>query len=586
MSSNGPSSPDTQARCGSAHAAEAPMSRWQKFRLVVKVVELRLRFIALMAITGLGFVYWDTLWNYHDKWMHPSAEHHAAVTGLEYYCPMHPQVVQDETGSCPICGMPLAKRTKGQKATLPDGITARVELTPFRVKQAGIKTTEVAYAPLAETLTTVGNVGVDERRVAIIPSKVAGKSRVEKLHVNFTGKTVQAGEPLAELYSPELEQAIQELLLASQRAEQDATQARTELGRSMLGNRRELVQLSAAKLKRWGITSAQIDEILTKKKSDFTVTVLSPIGGTVIKKNVVQGQEVLESFPMFEIVDLGHVWIQAQVFQHQMGLVREGQEIDATVDAYSDQAFSGKVEFLKPTLDPSTRTVEVWFGLENPGLRLRPGMFATVTLKTLVAETPAFQTRNAATSRPARDGRRVGLTAVQQQVCPVTHAKLGSMGEPIPVDIEGRKVWICCDGCAAKLKAQPAKYMVRLEPPPPHEVLSVPDSAVIDTGSRKIVYVEVEPGVFQGREVILGPHIGDRYPVLEGLDPGERVATSGAFLIDAESRINPGAPPASTEPAPRNTSPPTAGQAPARPVATTTAGALRRPALGQTDALP
>src|SRR5262249_55676566 len=206
------------------------------------------------------------------------------------------------------------RRTKGAKTTLPAGITARVELAPFRVKQAGIKTAEVGYARLAQTLTTVGSVGFDERRLAVIPSKGAGKSRVAKLYVNFIGKRVEAGEPLAELYSPELEQAIHELLLAAERAEQDTTEARTAAGRSMLGDRRELVHLSAAKLKRWGITQAQIDEILRNKRSDFTVTVLSPIGGTVVKKNVVQGQEVLESFPMFEIVDLGHVWIQAQVF--------------------------------------------------------------------------------------------------------------------------------------------------------------------------------------------------------------------------------------------------------------------------------
>jgi Cu(I)/Ag(I) efflux system membrane fusion protein len=133
------------------------MTRWQKFRLVVKVVELRLRFIALMAITGLVFAYWDTLWNRYDKWMRPAAETHATVSGLEYYCPMHPQVVQDEPGSCPICGMPLAKRKKGEKATLPEGVLSRVQLAAFRVKQAGIETAEVGFAPLTETLTTVGN---------------------------------------------------------------------------------------------------------------------------------------------------------------------------------------------------------------------------------------------------------------------------------------------------------------------------------------------------------------------------------------------------------------------------------------------
>ena len=104
----------------------------------------------------------------------------------------------------------------------------------------------------------------------------------------------------------------------------------------------------------------------------------------------------------------------------------------------------------------------------------------------------------------------------------MTNAKLGSMGDPLTVEVEGRKVWICCAGCESKLKAKPAKYLARLAPAPTGAVLTVPESAVIDTGTRKVVYVEAEPGVFEGREVVLGPRSGDRYPVLEGLAPGER----------------------------------------------------------------
>jgi Cu(I)/Ag(I) efflux system membrane fusion protein len=136
-------------------------------------------------------------------------------------------------------------------------------------------------------------------------------------------------------------------------------------------------------------------------------------------------------------------------------------------------------------------------------------------------------------------------TVEEQKTCPVTTLKLGSMGDPVRVEIEGRKVWTCCAACPPKLKAQPAKYLPRLAAPPKDEVLNVPESAVIDTGSRKLVYVESEPGVFEGRIVVLGPRTGDRFPVLEGLAPGEKVAAAGAFLIDAESRLNGGSPPAS-----------------------------------------
>jgi membrane fusion protein, copper/silver efflux system len=528
----------------------APLTRWQKLRLVVKVVELRLRFIVLMAGTGLVFAYWDTLWNRYDKWMRPASAHHVVAVDFEFYCPMHPSVVQEEPGSCPICGMTLAKRQRGEKTPLPVGVTARVELSPLRIAQAGIKTAEVGYSPMSQTLTTVGVVAFDERRIANIVSKVAGKSRVETLYVNVTGQEVVAGQRLAELYSPELSQAIQELLIAALRTE-PAVQPQTELARSLLSDRRALVRASSEKLQRWGITGAQIEQVLQRGKSDFKFTILSPIGGHVFKKNVVEGQEVPEGFPMFEVVDLDTVWIQAQVYEHQLGMVHEGQAALATVEAFSGETFPGKLEFIQPHLDPASRTVEVRYALDNPGHRLRPGMFATVRLDTPMAETPAFRSRIAAAQAASGKGRlvRLSLTVDEQRTCPVTTAKLGSMGEPISVELEGGKIWTCCSACPPKLKAQPAKYLGEPAPPPRDQVLSVDESAVVDTGTRTVVYVETGPGVFEGREVVLGPRAGNRFPVLEGLNAGDKVAAAGAFLIDAESRLNPNvAPPDSAAP--------------------------------------
>jgi Cu(I)/Ag(I) efflux system membrane fusion protein len=317
-------------------------------------------------------------------------------------------------------------------------------------------------------------------------------------------------------------------------------------GHSLLGDRRELVRLSAEKLRRWGITQDQIDQVLKGGHDRFTIPILSPIGGHVVAKNVKEGDEVSEGFPMFEIADLHTIWVQAQVYEHQVGLVREGQAVEAAVEALPGEVFPGKVEFIQPHLDPETRTVEVRYSLVNPGHRLRPGMFATVTLRTPVADTPAFRAGLAASPRPGQRGNRTDLTAAEQRTCPVTNLKLGSMGDPVSVEVEGRRVWTCCGNCSPKLKAQPAKYLARLEPPPRDEVLSVPESAVIDTGTRKVVYVEAEPGVYEGREVVLGTRIGDRFPVLDGLAAGEKVAAKGAFLIDAESRLNPATAPAAS----------------------------------------
>ncbi len=518
-----------------------PLSRWQKFRTVVKVVELRLRFIALMAATGLVFGYWDTLWNYYDKWTRPAGDHVAAASDIEYYCPMHPSVVRDAPGNCPICGMPLSKRKKGQKEELPEGVTARVQLAPFRLTQAGIRTAEITYEPLAETVTTVGFVTFDERRLSRISSKTKGMARVEKLFVNFTGTFVEVGEPLAELYSPELYQATRELLLA-QRTSSERSNGQTGLGQSLLGNSSDLVALARDKLALWGITSDQIDQILAKGKADYRLPILAPICGYVVRKNIVEGQYVSEGEAMFEVADLSHVWVQAKIYEDQVDRIRLGQEVEATGESFPGQVFKGKVAFIDPALDPTTRTVNVRYDLPNPEGRLRPGMYVTVTLKTPVVDTPAFQTRFAASHSSGAQLGHASMTAEEQKVCPVTKAKLGSMGEPIPVQLASRKVWVCCPGCPDKLKAEPAKYLTKLAPTAPADaVLSVPESAVIDTGDRKVVYVETQPGVFEGRAIVVGSRIGDRYPVLDGLAPGDRVAAAGAFLIDAESRLNSGA---------------------------------------------
>ena len=520
-------------------AGESP-SRWARIRLVIKVVELRLRFIAVMVATGLGFAYWDTIANRYDHWMRPApvVGTAAAANQEEYFCPMHPAVIRDESGSCPACGMPLARRRKGEAVALSEGVLARVQLTPMRVNQAGIRTVAVGYEPIEETVTTVGTVEYDERKVRQIASKIRGMARVEKLHVNFTGVEVAAGAPMAELYGAELYQGVRELLLAQ-------TRSKAPAARSLLGDGNDLVRLATDKLTLMGVTADQVAGILRDNRADFTLPILAPIGGHVVRKEVVEGQYVAEGQTLFEVADLSTVWIKAQIFEDQVGLVRVGQTVVATVPAYPGTTFAGRVAFIQPHLDPATRTVEVRFDLDNADHRLLPGFFATVTLRTPVAATPMFAGR--VQHAPTHPGP---ITVAEQRICPVTNAALGSMGDPIATEVGGRQVWTCCGSCPPKIQQAPGRYLAKLAPPPRDGVLSVSESAVIDTGAMTLVYVETEPGVYEGRRVVLGPRSGDRFPVLEGLHPGDAVVAAGAFLIDAESRLDPSTRPTPTTPEP------------------------------------
>ncbi|WP_165069433.1 efflux RND transporter periplasmic adaptor subunit [Paludisphaera rhizosphaerae] len=483
---------------------------------ILKVVEMRLRFVVLMVGTGLVFGYWDTLANHFEKWSRPTRGAAKVVGGLEYYCPMHPSVVLATSASCPICGMPLAKRALGDAVALPEGVLSLVRMTPGQVAQAGVKTVAVGFRRRDERMTTVGSISFDESRRFQVASNARGSLCLDRVYASSEGVTVQAGQRLADLYGYDMAQAI--------RVYRDAVVAREaapadNLPATPLGDPKERVDLAIQGLKVLGVRQNQIEAIAAGSLSSELLPILAPISGHIVRKSIQEGQYVSEGQFLFEIVDLSRVWFVAQVFEDQLGRVEVGRRIEATIPTFPGEVFTGRVALIAPTLDPTTRTAAVRFEIDNPGHRLRPGMYATVTLN-LAPE-----------SREAKE----------PTTCPVTGLRLGSMGNPVETEVDGRTIRLCCEGCIAKLKSNPAAYLPRPGTSSEDVVLSVPESAVVDTGSHKIVYVESAPGVFEGRSVDLGPLSGGDYPVLAGLASGERVAAAGAFLIDAESRLNPGA---------------------------------------------
>lgn len=435
---------------------------WFHFAILVKLA--RLRFIAVLVAIGGVIAYWDTLNAYYEKWTRPLlGQEMASSSDSEYWCPMHPTIVRDHADKCPICAMPLSKRKKGDKdegEALPPGVSQRVQITPYKVAVAGIETAEIGYRSLTKEIAAVGFVEFDERKLARISARVTGKTRIDKLYVNVTGQHVEKGEPLADLYSPDLVVTIQNLL--------DARQS---------GNR-SLEKMTHDRLCLWGIHEDQIEEFLKTGRPITHVTIRSPIHGHVIKKYQVEGEYVEEGARLYDVADLSTVWVEAQVYEDELAFLKLDLPVVATTKSFPNREFKGKLAFLHPHLDATTRTLKVRFDMDNAEHELRPGMYATVRFYVPITQV---------VSLPSGAGEE------QKQ--------------------KYQRGW----------------------------VLAVPESAVIDTGNRQFVYREAEPDVFDQLEVQLGPRSGPCYPVLSGLQPGDRVATAGSFLIDAETRLTAGA---------------------------------------------
>lgn len=463
------------AESSAAPTDAMPHTRWQKLRLVGLVILKRVRFIAILAGVGLFIGSWDTVMNYWEKWTQPaSVASRELEPGHEFYCPMDPQVVRStyepngDVPKCPICGMPLTERMKGEAVKLPEGVTGRVQLSPERIQLAGIKTAPVEYRPMARETRTVGTITYDESRLSRIVSRVEGY--VEKLYVNETYTFVHKGDPLAEIYSPELYSTARELLLANRGG--------------VMG---DLAAAARTRLLLWGVNQQEIDGIVASGQPSLRLVIRSPQGGYVVEKKIVVGSSVEAKMTLFEVADLSSVWIEADVYEKDIPFLKVGQEVEAAVEARPNRAFRGQLALVYPRLDAATRTNRIRMKLDNPQHELRPGMFAAVRINTPL-----------------------------EGIAPFKDLAVKS-GRVVLAGMKGAKA--------------PAQY----------EFLTVPERAVVDTGTKKVVYVEREAGMFEGVEVQLGPRQNGYYPVVKGLQAGDKVAAAGGFLIDAETRLNPAA---------------------------------------------
>jgi len=253
----------------------------------------------------------------------------------------------------------------------PDS-TRPIEVSAAQRGRLGIVIVTAERRELTRDVRLVGRVTPAETAARTVTTRVDGF--VERLYVDFTGRDVRRGEPLFDLYSPMLVAAQQELLLALRLRATLGAERSSEAGRSA----DTLVAAARRRLEYWDIDADQVAELERTGATQRTMTLRSPVSGVVLQKNVVQGQAIMAGSPLFQIADLSTVWVEADVFENDLGAIRVGQAAEVSFDAYPGDVVRGRVSYLYPTVDPVARTGRVRVELANPGGRVRPGMFATV----------------------------------------------------------------------------------------------------------------------------------------------------------------------------------------------------------------
>lgn len=325
---------------------------------------------------------------------------------------------------------------------------AEVTIDPRRQQLIGVRTATVKREALDKAIRTVGVVKYDETRLADVNLKIEGWIR--DLLVDYTGQLVKKGQPLFTLYSPELLTTQQEYLLT--------LKTREQVQQSQVADAREyadrLVESARQRLALWDLPPEQIHALETTRQAQTAVTFRAPVSGFVIEKPALQGMHVMPGQTLYKIADLSAVWVEADVYEQEVPLMKVGQGAAVTLDAYPGERFSGRAVYIYPYVEQNTRTVRVRFEFSNRNGRLKPGMYANVELNTPIG---------------------VGLV--------------------------------------------------------------VPSDALLDSGTRLLVFVAEGDGYFQPRDVKVGQRLGDRVQILAGLKEGEQVATGAAFFIDSESQL-------------------------------------------------
>lgn len=358
-------------------------------------------------------------------------EHALKHQDPSYVCPMHPQIVKNEPGNCPICGMNLVeKKIEAQQETYP-----KVQVPHAMIQNMGVRTQPVKMESLQKRIRTVGRTDYDETKLTHVHPRASGW--MEKLHFRIEGDPVKRGQILGDIYSPEILSAQVDYLIALKQA----NNVRREKARNGL--------------RLLGVSDSTIKRIEQRGESQNTIPLYAPSSGVMTVLTAREGMYVKPEMEIFTIADLSRVWVWVDVFEHQIDWLKTGLNAVITVPAYAGQEWQGKVDYIYPELDPDSRTLRVRLAFDNPNQLLKANMFAEVEI----------------------------------------------FSEP------------------------------------KQNTLVIPAEALIETGERSSVVTALGDGRFQPRDVVTGIHSDGKVEILKGLNDGDLVVVSGQFLIDSESSL-------------------------------------------------
>ena len=297
-----------------------------------------------------------------------------------YTCSMHPSVIRDAPGLCPICGMELIKKidhihTSGEQAEAPAKTVDRLSLSPSQRVMANVATVAAKEEILHQEINATGVVQYDQTRQSKVTAWIAG--RIDKLHVNAVGSLVSKDRPVAELYSPDLIAAEREYLLALKSRNQLKNSSFSSISQSGDG----MVAAAKQRLLLFGVKESQIATLEKTGNSDIRIPIYTPLSGVVIEKMVQQGQYVNMGETLFNIADLSTVWVEIEIYESDFSVIRIGQQVEIRPRSFPDKLLSGKISFISPVVDPKTRTIRARVELRNSGLTLKPEMFVNATIK-------------------------------------------------------------------------------------------------------------------------------------------------------------------------------------------------------------